>query len=68
MVGQVNITLGRRLVFLLWRSCLRGFVKLKKIKKIREKLGNGWVGQAPTRIIIFLGKFCVGPTNECRML
>ena len=28
----------------------RGFVKLKKI---REKLGSGWVGQAPTRIFFF---------------
>ena len=42
------------------RKQLRGFIKLKKIKiKIREKLGSGWVGQAPTRIIIFGGKFCV---------
>ena len=28
----------------------RGFVKLKKI---REQLGSGWVGQTPTRIVIF---------------
>ena len=32
---------------------LRGFVKLKKIKKIREKLGSGWVGQVPTRTFFF---------------
>ena len=29
---------------------LRGFVKLKKNLKIREKLGSEWVGQAPTQI------------------
>ena len=38
-----------------WRT-LRDFVKLKN-QKIREKLGSGWVGQAPSRIFIFL--FCV---------
>ena len=44
---------------------LRGFEKLKKNPKIREKLGSGWVGQAPTRIInffenvVFLCVFCV---------
>ena len=36
---------------------VRGFVKLKKNQKIRVKLGNGWVGQAPTRILIFFGNF-----------
>ena len=30
----------------------KGFVKLKKVKKIWEKLGSGWVGQDPTRILI----------------
>ena len=30
-----------------------GFCKDKKIPKIREKLGNGWVGQAPNRISFF---------------
>ena len=41
---------------------LRGLVKLKKNQKIREKLGSGWVGQAPTRISSFFGNivfFCV---------
>ena len=41
---------------------LRGFVKLKKIPKIREKLGTGWVGQDPTRISFLFGNivfFCV---------
>ena len=37
---------------------VRGFVKLKN-PKIREKLGSGWVGQAPTRIINFLEMLCV---------
>ena len=35
----------------------KGFVKLKKIKKSEKKLGSGWVGQAPTRIIILGGNF-----------
>ena len=30
------------------------FCQVKKISKIQEKLGSGWVGQAPTRIS-FLG-------------
>ena len=43
---------------------LRGFVKLKKIKKIQEKLGSGWIGQAPARIffsgnIMFFSFFLV---------
>ena len=33
-----------------------GFCQVKKNQKIREKLGSGWVGQAPTRI--FFLKFC----------
>ena len=41
----------------------RGFIKLKKI---REKLGSGWVGQAPAQIffggggdlVVFFGFFC----------
>ena len=37
---------------------LRGSVKLKEIPKIREKLGSGWVAQAPTRILHFLRKMC----------
>ena len=39
----------------------QGFCQVEKNPKIREKLGNGWVGQAPTRIlIIFLNvvSFC----------
>ena len=36
---------------------IRGFVKLKN-PKIREKLGSGWVGQAPTHNY-FCVKFCV---------
>ena len=36
-----------------------GFVKLKKNQKIREKLGSGWVGQVPTRILLFFWKFCI---------
>ena len=36
---------------------LGGFVKLKKI---REKLGSGWVGQAPTRCFFYIFLvFCV---------
>ena len=35
----------------------KGFVKLKKIKKIQEKVGSGWVGQAPTRYFIFWEDF-----------
>ena len=35
------------------------FCQVKKNPKIREKLGSGWVVQAPTRIFILLGKFCV---------
>ena len=35
---------------------IKGFCQVKTIPKIREKLGSGWVGQAPTRIIIFWGK------------
>ena len=31
----------------------------KKNQKIREKLGSGWVGQAPTRIFFLGGKFCL---------
>ena len=31
-----------------WRFC-----QVKKNQKIREKLGSGWVGQAPTRIFFF---------------
>ena len=38
---------------------IKGFCQVKKIKKIREKLGSGWVGQALTRILIFFWKFCV---------
>ena len=32
---------------------------------MREKLGSGWVGQAPTRILIFLENFvcCFHVTN-----
>ena len=33
----------------------KGFCQVKKIQKIQEKLGSGWVGQAPTRIIICWG-------------
>ena len=28
--------------------CAWGFCQVKKNRKIREKLGSGWVGQAPT--------------------
>ena len=44
---------------------IKGFCQVKKNQKIREKLGSGWVGQAPTRIflffghIVFFGVFCV---------
>ena len=34
---------------------VRGFVKLKQIKKS----GSGWVGQAPTRILILFWNLCV---------
>ena len=37
----------------------KGFCQVKKNQKIREKLGSGWVGQAPTRIIILFWKCCV---------
>ena len=33
---------------------VKGFCQVKKIQKIREKLGSGWVGQAPNRIWFFL--------------
>ena len=37
----------------------KGFCQVEKIPKIREKLGSGGVGQAPTRIFwpirVFLG-------------
>ena len=33
----------------------KGFCQVKKNPKIREKLGSGWVGQLPTRILIFFG-------------
>ena len=33
-----------------------GFCQIKKNPKIREKLGSGWVGQAPTRIFFFWGR------------
>ena len=36
----------------------KGFCQVKIIPKIREKLRSGLVGQAPTRILIFL-IFCV---------
>ena len=42
--------------FLVFISTLKGFVKLKKIQ---EKLGSGWVGQAPTWICIFFFFFFV---------
>ena len=45
----------RFLLLLDYACAIRGFVKLKKI---REKLGSGWVGQAPTRISIFLEILC----------
>ena len=35
----------------------KGFCQVKINPKTREKLGSGWVGQALTRIIIFLGNF-----------
>ena len=34
----------------------KGFCQVKKIPKIREKLGSGWVGQAQSRIKFFGGK------------
>ena len=37
----------------------KGFCQVKKNPKIREKLGSGWVGQAPNGIIIIFWKFCV---------
>ena len=37
----------------------KGFCQVKKNPKIREKLGSGWVGQAPNRILIFSLKCCV---------
>ena len=43
----------------------KGFCQVEKIPKIREKLGSGWVGEAPSRILIFffecfiLFVFCV---------
>ena len=35
----------------------KGFCQVKKIPKIRVKLESGWLGQAPTRIIIFFINF-----------
>ena len=43
------------LASIMTRDHTKGFCQIEKIKKIREKLGSGWVGQAPTRIIIFFG-------------
>ena len=40
----------------------KGFCQVKRNPKIREKLGSGWVGQAPTRICLFFENlvfFCV---------
>ena len=31
----------------------KGFCQVKNNTKFREKLGSGWVGEAPTRIIFF---------------
>ena len=36
----------------------RRFVKFKKLKKIREKIGSGWEGQALTRIFFFFLMLC----------
>ena len=33
----------------------KGFCQVETIPKIREKLGSGWVGQAPTPISFFWG-------------
>ena len=33
----------------------KGFCQVEKNPKIPEKLGSGWVGQAPTRISFFFG-------------
>ena len=41
-----------------WRLWNKGFCQVKTIPKIREKLGSGWVEQAPTGIFFFL-KYCV---------
>ena len=51
-VKKVN---GKRLV----KPFIKGFCQVKKNPKIREKLGSGWAGQAPTRILFFFWKFCV---------
>ena len=37
----------------------KGFCQVKKNPKIREKLGSGWVGQAPIRNIFLFWKCCV---------
>ena len=39
--------------------CCLGVCQVKKMRKIREKLGSGWVGQAPTRILFYSWKCCV---------
>ena len=36
----------------------KGFRQVKQNKKIKEKLGSGWVGQALTRIMNFFLKSC----------
>ena len=38
---------------------IKGFCQVNKLPKIREKLGSGWVGQAPNRIFFFVWKCCV---------
>ena len=38
---------------------LRDDLGVSSEKKIREKLGGGWVSQAPTRICIFFFFLCV---------
>ena len=37
----------------------KGFCQVKINPKIREKLGSGWMGEALTRILFLLLKFCV---------
>ena len=54
-VNDDRQSMDQRNVWIKHYGWFRGFVKLKKI---REQLVSGWVGQAPTRIfLIFLGKF-----------
>ena len=53
------------IIVIMYHILAWGFCQIKKNPKIREKLGSGWVGQAPTRIFFFGEKFCVSCVFFC---